>query len=315
MDVKNKRRNMVIIGVLLVAFALLSQMPLGSFEKKASAKNGYVAVVRVDGAIVGGPARGGILGGGSYANSEEVMRQLQLARRDNSVKAVLLRINSPGGSTGATQEISEELDKIRNSGKPIVVSMGDVCASGGYWLASRGNYIFASPSTITGSIGAYMEYQNIEELMGKIGVKDEKITSGPHKDILSMYRPMTGEERAMIQNMVNEIYNQFVQTVADGRKMDESAVRKVADGRIMTGKQAQDAGLVDAMGNYYDALNYAGNLVGIDGENIPVKTYEGSVSFRDLLSGEINRAVGLFGKSVGEGLKGSLAENQVPVVK
>ncbi len=244
------------------------------------------------------------------------MRQLKEARKDPQAKAILLRINSPGGSTGATQEIAEEMDKIRSSKKPIIISMGDMCASAGYWLASKGNYIFASPATITGSIGVYMDYNNIEDLMDKVGVKNDKIKSGAHKDILSMYRPMTGEERDMLQTMVNDIYHQFVQTVADGRHMDEEKVKSIADGRILTGKQAQDLGLVDAMGNYYDALNYAASSGGIQEENVPTKSYgRNSMSISNILRGEAQSVAETFGKSMADSFKATLAEDNVPKVQ
>ena len=254
MTIQTKRKWTLLLAVLLLAAALsVGSTSLWKAEKEKRGE-GYVAVVRIDGAIYGGPQTDSMLSGSSGSSSEEIMRELQEARKDPQAKAILIRINSPGGSTGATQEIAEEMDKIRSSKKPIVISMGDMCASAGYWLASKGNYIFASPATMTGSIGVYMDYTNIEDLMDKVGVKNDKIKSGAHKDILSMYRPMTGEEREMLQTMVDDIYHQFVQTVADGRHMDEEKVKSIADGRILTGRQAQDLGLVDAMGNYYDEL-------------------------------------------------------------
>lgn len=314
-----KHRKWMILGIVLL---LVVAVAAGTADvwKNASTdtgKKGYVAVIRIDGPIYGGPDTESVLTGNSGVTSEELMRQFQAARKDPQAKAILVRINSPGGSTGATQEIAEEMDKIRSSGKPIIISMGDMCASAGYWLASKGNYIFATPATITGSIGVYMDYTNIEDLMDKLGVKNEKIKSGAHKDILSMYRPMTDEEREMVQSMVDDIYNQFVQTVADGRKMDENKVRSIADGRILTGKQAQDLGLVDAMGNYYDALSYAASSGGIqgDGENIPVKVYGGGVSLKGLLSGEVKNLSGLFARAAADSFKESLLESSVPSMK
>lgn len=195
MTIQTKRKWILLLAVLLLAAALsVGSTSLWKAEKEKRGE-GYVAVVRIDGAIYGGPETDSMLSGSSGSSSEEIMRELQEARKDPQAKAILIRINSPGGSTGATQEIAEEMDKIRSSKKPIVISMGDMCASAGYWLASKGNYIFASPATMTGSIGVYMDYTNIEDLMDKVGVKNDKIKSGAHKDILSMYRPMTGEER------------------------------------------------------------------------------------------------------------------------
>lgn len=317
MNREPKRKWMMLILILLLAAAIaVGTSNLWKEAGKDSFEKGYVAVVRIDGAIYGGPDTDSVLGGGGGSSSEEIMRQLQEARKDPQAKAILVRINSPGGSTGATQEIAEEMDKIRSSKKPIIISMGDMCCSAGYWLASKGNYIFASPATMTGSIGVYMDYNNIEDLMDKVGVKNDKIKSGAHKDILSMYRPMTGEERDMLQTMVNDIYHQFVQTVADGRHMDEEKVKSIADGRILTGKQAQDLGLVDAMGNYYDALNYAASSGGISGENVPTKSYgRNSMSLRGILQGEAQNAAEAAGRTMAESMKKAMMESNEPVVK
>ena len=311
MNIEAKRKYMLLcIVILLIAAIAAGTSDFWKDSGVENAKQGYVAVIRIDGPIYGGPDTDSILSGSSGVTSEQIMKEFQTARKDPQAKAILVRINSPGGSTGATQEIAEEMDKIRSSGKPIIISMGDMCASAGYWLASKGNYIFASPATITGSIGVYME-----DLMDKLGIKNEKIKSGAHKDILSMYRPMTGEEKEMVQTMVDDIYNQFVQTVADGRKMDENKVRSIADGRILTGKQAQDLGLVDAMGNYYDALSYAASSGGIQSENIPVKSYGSGVSLKGILSGEARTLSGVFGKALADSFKESVAGSSVPSMK
>ena len=144
--------------------------------------------------------------------------------------------------------------------------MADVAASGGYWLAACTDKIYANPTTMTGSIGVYMPYANWEELYKKVGIYQEKIKSGPHKDILSPERQMTNEEREIIQIMVDDIYNQFVDVVAEGRKLDKEQVRKLADGRIYTGNQAKQLGLVDELGNMYDAIDGASQLAGIVGK-------------------------------------------------
>ena len=307
MTIQTKRKWILLLAVLLLAAALsVGSTSLWKAEKEKRGE-GYVAVVRIDGAIYGGPETDSMLSGSSGSSSEEIMRELQEARKDPQAKAILIRINSPGGSTGATQEIAEEMDKIR---------MGDMCASAGYWLASKGNYIFASPATMTGSIGVYMDYTNIEDLMDKVGVKNDKIKSGAHKDILSMYRPMTGEEREMLQTMVDDIYHQFVQTVADGRHMDEEKVKSIADGRILTGRQAQDLGLVDAMGNYYDALNYAASSGGLDVDHIETRSYTNSVvTLRSLLRSEAARLSNVMGESMAGSMKKALTEGENPMIK
>ncbi|MBC7341884.1 MAG: signal peptide peptidase SppA [Clostridia bacterium] len=219
-----------------------------------------IAVISINGVISGDDyAAGG-------ASAPSIMEQLSRAKDDPAVKAVLLRINSPGGSASASQEIGDEVRRLREAGKKVVVSMGDTAASGGYWIACNADYIVANPATLTGSIGVIMQFQNLEELYRKIGIKTENITSGPHKDMGSAARPLTPAERDILKAMVNDIYQQFVQVVAQGRKMSEDKVRSLADGRVFTGRQAKELGLVDALGNFYDALNYASKLAGISGE-------------------------------------------------
>ena len=243
-------------GIVLVVLGLWLFRPLEHSEK--------IALIHVEGVIVGGRGQGGLLGDGSGMDS--VIRQIQAARDDETVRAVVLRINSPGGSAPASQEVGEELKKLRSAGKPVVASMGDIAASGGYWIAALCDRIYANPGTITGSIGIYIPYANYEELFKKIGVHGEKIKSGPHKDMLSPERPMTVAERAILQEMVDDLYDQFVAVVAEGRKMEPDRVRRLADGRIYTGRQAKKLGLVDEMGTQEDAVNAAAQLAGIAGK-------------------------------------------------
>ena len=245
-----------LVGIALVLLGLWLFRPLEHPEK--------IALIHVEGVIVGGRGQGGLLGDGSGMDS--VIRQIQAARDDETVRAVVLRINSPGGSAPASQEVGEELKKLRGAGKPVVASMGDIAASGGYWIAALCDRIYANPGTITGSIGIYIPYANWEELFKKIGVHGEKIKSGPHKDMLSPERPMTAAERAILQEMVDDLYDQFVAVVAEGRKMEPNQVRRLADGRIYTGRQAKKLGLVDEMGTQEDAVNAAASMAGIAGK-------------------------------------------------
>lgn len=303
-------------AILFLAAVLLAAACFAAFRQAAPAAQaeGYVAVVRIDGEIYGGAEGGNLLASSSGAASERVMKELRAARTDPKAKSVLLRINSPGGSAAAAQEIAEEVDKVRSAGKPVVVSMGDLCASAGYWIASRGNYLFASPGTMTGSIGVYIDYNNVEGLMKMFGVYNEKIKSGAYKDILSMSRPMTEDERAMLQQMVDEIYGQFIHAVADGRRMDEAEVRTLADGRIYTGSQALDADLIDALGNYYDALNYAASLSGFGEGEVPVHTYGGSAPLAGIFSAEMDSAANRFADTMADRLL-SAAKRETPAVK
>ncbi|MBU2700700.1 protease-4 [Sporomusaceae bacterium BoRhaA] len=250
----------VLIAVIAVsAILLVFQIP--AMTKTKANIQSKVAVIYVEGVIMGGHGQVGILN--DQGGTDNIMKQIREARDDQEVKAVVIRVNSPGGSAPASQELGEEIQKLRATGKVVVTSMGDVAASGGYWIAAVSDKIYANPATLTGSIGVYIPYSNWEELYKKIGIQQEKIKSGPYKDILSPDRPLTVEERAMVQDMVNDLYEQFVQVVATGRHMDEVQVRSLADGRVYTGHQAKDLGLVDEYGNLYDAIDGAAALAGL----------------------------------------------------
>lgn len=256
---------LVIAGMVLISLGAAALfLPSPDSGKKARNRAQQLAVIHVEGVIMGGRGQSGLLS--EIGGIDAVIRQLHEARDDDSIKAIVIRINSPGGSVSATQELGIEMKKVRLSGKPIIVSMGDVAASGGYWLAALADKVYANPSTLTGSIGVYMPYSNWEELYKKIGVHQEKIKSGVHKDILAPERQMTVAERAIIQTMVDDMYEQFVTVVAEGRNMDQARVRQLADGRIYTGKQAKELGLVDELGNFYDAIDGAAHIAGIQGK-------------------------------------------------
>lgn len=261
------RKKTVILGiiaVIIISLALAAYAGPGIKGRSRAGAQEKIGIIYVEGVIMGGRGQTGLLS--EYGGTDAVIKQLHEAREDNSIKAVVLRINSPGGSAPASQELGEEIKKLRQSGKIVVASMGDVAASGGYWLAACTDKIYANPATLTGSIGVYMPYSNWEELYKKIGIRQEKIKSGPHKDIMSPERPMTSEERALIQAMVDDMYNQFVAVVSDGRKMDPDRVRQLADGRVYTGNQAKELGLVDELGNMYDAIDGTAQLAGIKGK-------------------------------------------------
>lgn len=258
-------KKWVILGIAAVILVALvaSVFVQPGRRRNIAGSQSKIAVIYVDGVIIGGRGQGLF---GSEGGTDGIIRQLHQARDDQSVKAVLLRINSPGGSAPASQEIGEEVKKLRSTGKVVVTSMGDMAASGGYWIAAMSDKIYANPATMTGSIGVYIPYSNWEELYKKIGIHQEKIKSGPHKDILSPERPMTDEERGIIQNMVDDMYNQFVAVVAEGRKLDPARVRQLADGRVYTGSQAKELGLVDELGDMYDAIDGTAKMAGIQGK-------------------------------------------------
>lgn len=200
---------------------------------------------------------------GPIAESKEVIQQLHEFRDNDSVKAVVLRIDSPGGGVGPSQEIYDEVKGV-DAIKPVVVSMGSVAASGGYYVAAASREIVANPGTITGSIGVIMEFANVRELLDKIGLSSVVVKSGEYKDIGSPTRPMSAAERDILQNLIDDVHNQFVTSVAAGRGLDEEDVRSIADGRIFSGRRAMELGLVDIMGNLQVAIDRAAELAGID---------------------------------------------------
>jgi protease IV len=217
-----------------------------------------VAIIRVSGEIVGGRTPGGFGSGGSVG-AESLVDQIQKAAKDDDARAILLRINSPGGSAAGSEEVYESLIALRGK-KPIVVSMGDVAASGGYYIASAADEIYCDGGTMTGSIGVITTHLEASGLLKKIGVGMENVTSGQYKDMGSPTRPLTAQERQLLHNMIMDIYNQFVDAVAQGRKMPRSKVLKIADGRVFSGRQAKVNGLVDEIGGFQDALLRAGTL-------------------------------------------------------
>lgn len=202
---------------------------------------------------------------GVIADSRQVIEQLHDFRDNDNIKAIVLRIDSPGGGVGPSQEIHDEVKAI-DATKPVIVSMGSVAASGGYYIAASAREIVANPGTITGSIGVIMEFTNFQELLDKIGLSSVVVKSGEYKDIGSPAREMTSLEREILQDLIDDVHSQFVASVAVGRKLDEEAVRVIADGRIFSGRRAMDMGLVDRMGNLDVAIRRAGELAGIDGE-------------------------------------------------
>jgi len=202
---------------------------------------------------------------GVIVSPEETLQDLLEFRRNDKVKAIVLRIDSPGGAVGASQEIFQEVLRTNRS-KPVVASMGSVAASGGYYAALGAERILANPGTITGSIGVIVKFANLEELFGKIGYRSEVIKSGKLKDLGSPSRPLSEEERALLQGLIDNVHAQFIQSVAENRHLPAEQVRALADGRVFSGEQAEQAGLIDALGNFTDAAILAAELGGLKPE-------------------------------------------------
>jgi signal peptide peptidase SppA, 36K type len=242
----------VIAGVVLLGF-LIAAMASNDTATRGDVFGDKIAVIPIDGEILG---------------SREAIDALHRYARNSSVKAIVVRINSPGGAIAPSQEIYEEIRNVRaRSGKPIVASLDSVAASGGYYIASACDRIVSNPGSITGSIGVILQWMETKDLLAWAKLKPETITSGAMKAAGSPYQDLTDAERAYLQNIVTQLHSQFVRAVAAGRKgkLTEAEVGKMADGRVFTGEQALDLKLVDQLGNLDDAIGVAGKLAGIHG--------------------------------------------------
>lgn len=209
---------------------------------------------------------------GPITDSDAPIKLLKKYARDDGIKAIVVRIDSPGGEVAPSQELYRQVLKVREGGKLVVASMGSVAASGAYYIACAAEKIFANPGTITGSIGVIAQFPNIQELGAKVGVKVAVVKSGPHKDMGNPFRDLSAEERELIQKVIDDVYQQFLDAVAEGRGMEANEVRRFADGRIFSGRQAKEAGLVDELGGMEEAIASAAKAVGIEGE--PRVVYE-----------------------------------------
>jgi protease-4 len=283
----------------LTSLAGIGMMGSGS-TISSSGSGDAVAIVRVEGTITssdsadytGGPSAGAVSG--------VVIADLEAAANDNSVKAIVLRVDSPGGTVTGSSQIYEV---IRDYEKPVVVSMAGLAASGGYQISAPADYIFARPDTFTGSIGVIMTLFNAEELIDEVGVDVILLTSGPNKSLGSTWEELTPEHQEILEALIDETYEDFVNIVADGRGMDMATVRDLADGRIYSGRQAVDNGLADELGNLDDAIAKAAELGGISGAPRIVE-YERLPSFSQILLGvssltsqsEADRIVNLMGE-------------------
>tara|TARA_B100002049_G_scaffold80041_1_gene58926 strand:+ start:1003 stop:1902 length:900 start_codon:yes stop_codon:yes gene_type:complete len=202
---------------------------------------------------------------GLITDSQYITNQVKKFRQDKRIRGIILRIDSPGGAVGPSQEIYDEVLKTRESGKTIYASMGALAASGGYYIASAAEKIFANPGTLTGSIGVIMAFSNAKGLMEKIGLQPEIVKAGEYKDIGSPARAMTQKERNLLQSVVTDVHQQFIEAVASGRDISVAEVTKIADGRILTGRQAYSLNLVDQIGGLQVSIDQLAHKVGIIG--------------------------------------------------
>jgi len=242
------KKSCIVITIVLLCLLVVS-LSLTLLQKKIPIGS-RIALVRIEGPIL---------------DSRDIVEEIKEHTRDHSIKAIILRIDSPGGAVAPSQEIYEGVKKAA-AAKKVVVSMGSIAASGGYYIAAPADMIIANPGTLTGSIGVIMEIPNIEGLMTKIGISTEVIKSGRHKDMASVFRKMGIEERELLQGVMDNVHEQFIRAVAAGRKLKVEDVRLFADGRIFSGEQAKTQKLVDELGTLEDAVQKTAELVGISGE-------------------------------------------------
>ena len=250
-----RRTTVVLVALALYAgvlglFVLSLGTLLGAPGGGAGARlfGGRVAIVELEGIILDPGA---------------LLRGLRAYRENPGVRAVVIRINSPGGVVGPSQELHDALKRLRAAGKPVVASLGAVAASGGYYAAVAADRIYASPGSLTGSIGVIMQLANVEALMKKVGVQYVVVKAGQFKDVGSFSRAMTPEERRVLQGLLDDVHAQFIDAVAAGRKLDRSAVVRFADGRVFSGAQAKALQMVDALGGLEDAIDAAAALAGL----------------------------------------------------
>jgi protease IV len=260
--------GLMVFGVLLSLF-LVSIWALSYFSNREESLWGgeKVAVIEIRGVII---------------DPQPVVEKLVKLRKNEKVKAIVLRIDSPGGAVGPAQEIYAEVRKVQKE-KKVLVSVGSVAASGGYYIACGADKIMANPGSITGSIGVIVESLNVEELLNKLGLKSVVVKSGKVKDMGSPFRPMTDEEKKLLQGVLDSVHDQFIRAVAEGRNLPLEKVRELADGRIFSGEQARALGLVDELGNFEDAIALAAKLAGIKGEPEVIYPEKKRFSILDLL--------------------------------
>lgn len=262
------------------------------YGDRFATKSDKIGIIRLEGAII---------------NSEEVIRIFKRYESRSDIKGFVLRIESPGGSVAAVQEIYEELLNQERKGKRIVASMANVAASGGYYVALASQKIYANPGTLTGSIGVIINVINFQDLMQNWGIELKSITSGPYKDTGSLARKMTPEEEALLKELVNNVHNQFVQAVRERRRLPEEALKNLTDGRILTGSQAYEAGLVDQLGGLEAAVQELAKMCGLKGKPKVIELKgKGLSSILESCSRILGKAFSPMGKPGAVNLKYSL---------
>jgi protease-4 len=280
---------LIILGATVIFLGIFMTVVINFFSQSSLLSSSHkIGVIHIEGTIT---------------DPEPVLSQLVEFKNDKRIKAIILRIDSPGGGVGASQEIYREVQKTKGI-KKVIVSLGGTAASGGYYIASAGDKIVANPGTITGSIGVIMEYVQIQELSKKIGISLEVLKSGEFKDIGSPYRELTERDKELLRDLISDIQEQFINAVASGRNMPVEKVREIADGRIISGSMAKDLGLVDQLGNFQDAVDLTKKMLGIEGNIELVSPKKTGIGIWDLIFQNATKA-----------LSGAVNDNLTPAIE
>ena len=273
----------IFLGISFLYLAKITSTSDRYYEQSGSG-SGKVAVVNLDFTIL---------------SSESIVRQFNKFGDDKSIKAIILKVNTPGGGVAASQEMYEIIKRTRDKGKPVIVSISSLGASGGYYAACGGSVIVADPGSLVGSIGVIMNLMNFKDLAEKIGISENIIKSGELKDAGNPFREMNEKDKEYFQDIVNDSYDQFLDVVSKERKMDKEKLKEYANGRVFTGRQAKDIGLIDSLGTFEDAVRIAGRMAGISGEPSLVRERERLSLTERILDGFTNNEI----KSIKEEIK------------
>jgi len=285
--------GLIFAGISLLFFAkIVSTSDRYYQESEGGSGKGKVALVNLDYTII---------------SSESIVRQFKKYGEDKSIKAIILRVNTPGGGVAASQEMYEAIRRVRDGGKPVIVSISSLGASGGYYAACGGSIIVADPGSLVGSIGVIINLMNFQVLAEKIGVKETIIKSGELKDAGNPLRELNEKDREYFQDIVDDSYDQFLEVVSRSRKMDKEKLKEYANGRVFTGRQAREIGLIDSLGTLEDAVKIAANVSGIEGEPTIIKEKERYTLIERILDTFSNGEL----KSIKEEIKSEFLEQPI----
>jgi protease-4 len=273
--------SLIFIGLIFIGISFLffaSVIKQESSEYYSTGSGDKIGLIEINDVII---------------NSEGVVQQIKKFREDKSIKAILIRINSPGGGVAASQEIYEEVKYTRDYGKLVIVSMGSIAASGGYYIACGSNLIVANPGTLTGSIGVIAQFISIKDLADKLGIEETTIKSGELKDSGDPFKKMNDKDKEYFQEVVDNTFGQFLEVVSKERKISKDSLLQYANGRVFTGLQAKDIGLIDTLGTFEDAIRITAKLAGIEGEPRVIKERRRYSVFERLIGTSVDDITGL----------------------